>query len=325
MNCVSELALANVITTLFPLKFGASFLRVALKAKEKNGTLPLGQPRLNILETIIRKEAPSGASNWVSRDFTTLKALHLADTHDAIIVGAGAAGGLAAMLLTESGLRVLVLDAGPPPSVFRAPLRKLIGHVVQQFSTPEGIGFLPPTLIPTARGAVRMLGRRRQPVQSRCYAWERAPNAFVDDRDCPYVTPPNWPFVWVRTRMLGGRVAVPGHGRQYYRLGPDDLIPNDGLSTPWPLQPYELDPWYSLVEDRLGLSGMCDGLPWLPDSELVNVLSPTPSEAALQQRIKARWAHARPILGRYAPPLGSKRPLVGPAVCNAAKVLSSEK
>ena len=150
-----------------------------------------------------------------------------------------------------------------------------------------------------------MLGRRRQPVQSRCYAWERAPNAFVDDRDCPYVTPPNRPFVWVRTRMLGGRVAVPGHGRQYYRLGPDDLVPNDGLSTPWPLQPYELDPWYSLVEDRLGLSGMCDGLPWLPDSELVNVLSPTPSEAALQQRIKARWAHARPISGRYAPPLGS--------------------
>ena len=36
------------------------------------------------------------------------------DAHDVIVVGAGAAGGLAAMLLTESGLRVLLLDAGFP-------------------------------------------------------------------------------------------------------------------------------------------------------------------------------------------------------------------
>src|SRR5262249_23511983 len=145
----------------------------------------------------------------------------------------------------------------------------------------------------------------RQPVQSHCYAWEQAPDAYVDDRDCPYVTPPDRPFIWVRARMLGGRLAVPGHGRQYFRFGPNDFSPPDGLSPAWPLQPNELDPWYALVERRLGLSGMHDGLPWLPDSEITNFLNPTHVEAMLRDRIVARWPDARPILGRYAPPLNA--------------------
>ena len=66
-----------------------------------------------------------------------------------------------------------------------------------------------------------------------------------------YVTAPNRPFVWVRARILGGRVAVPGHGRQYYRLGPEIFSPCDGLSAAWPLRPGELDPWYAFVERRL--------------------------------------------------------------------------
>ena len=52
-----------------------------------------------------------------------------------------------------------------------------------------------------------------------------------------------------------------------------------------------------------GLSGMHDNLTWLPDSEVVHFLTPTQSEAALQDRIRDRWPNARPILGRYAPPL----------------------
>ena len=233
---------------------------------------------------------------------TTLEALQSADSHDAIIVGAGAAGGLAAMLLAESGLRVLVLDAGVPAQS-RAPLHRLAGNAVRRLSTPARLNLLPPTLIPKARTALRMLGRWRQPVQSQCYAWQWSPNAFVDDRDCPYVTPPDHPFVWVRARILGGRVAVPGHGRQYYRLGPDDFGPSDGLGPAWPLRPNELDPWYDLIEDRLHLSGMHDNIPWLPDSKLANLLIPTQMEAALRDKIRARWPDARAVLSRYAPPL----------------------
>ncbi len=200
-------------------------------------------------------------------------------------------------------MRVLVLDAGLPSSWLHAPLRRFAGNVVRRLLEPEALRFLPPFVIPRARNAVKALGLWRQPVQSRCFAWERAPLAYVDDRDCPYVTSPDRPFVWIRSRMLGGRVAVPGHGRQYFRLGPDDFAPPDGLSAPWPLQPNELDPWYALVERQLGLSGMHDDLPWLPDSELANFLTPTQPEAMLRDKICARWPGARPIVSRYAPPL----------------------
>jgi choline dehydrogenase-like flavoprotein len=234
---------------------------------------------------------------------TTIDSLRAAREHEAIIVGGGAAGGFAAMLLTEGGLRVLVLNAGAPSAQFHAPLRRLAGGLVRRLSTPRGKHWVPPKIIPKAREALRLLGRWRQPIQSRCYAWARAPDAFVDDRDCPYVTPPDRPFVWIRSRILGGRVAVPGHGRQYYRLGPDDLMPSDGLSPHWPLQAGGLDDWYALVERRLGLFGANDGLPWLPDSVLLNTLRPTEIEEAMQKKIVERWPNARPVLSRYAPPL----------------------
>jgi choline dehydrogenase-like flavoprotein len=101
---------------------------------------------------------------------------------------------------------------------------------------------------------------------------------------------------------LGGRAVIRGHGRQYYRLGPSDLVPDDGLSPPWPLKPGELDPWYALVERRIGLAGRRDNLPCLPDSVLSTVLEPSPAEAALQRSITAHWPGARPVLGRFAAP-----------------------
>jgi choline dehydrogenase-like flavoprotein len=244
------------------------------------------------------------ALSAVLRD-TTLQALRKSESHDAIVVGAGAAGGLAAMLLAERGLRVLVLDAGPPRTFLRTPLRRLPGYLVRRLATTVPIGRLPAPLIPKAQEGLSMLGRWRQPVQSHCSVWHLSPNSYVDDRDCPYVTPRDRPFVWVRARILGGRVAVPGHGRQYYRFGPDDFAPRDGLSAPWPLQANELDPWYALVEHQLGLCGTRDGIPWLPDSELKHLLSPTEAEKRLRDRIVDRWPGARPILGRYAPPMNT--------------------
>lgn len=248
---------------------------------------------------------PSDSALSAVLQATTLDTLHTANTHDVIVVGAGAAGGLAAMLLCEAGLRVLVLDASLPSALRRSPLDRLVRRVAQRFSSPNALSRLPPTMISSARRALRSLGRGRQPIQSRCYAWEWAPDAFVDDFDCPYVTASDHPFVWIRSRMLGGRVAVPGHGRQYYRLGPDDFAPSDGLSRPWPLGLRELESWYALVERRLRLSGGRDNLPWLPDSELAKILTPTTAEAKLRDKIVDCWPLARAVVGRYAPPLAA--------------------
>lgn len=236
---------------------------------------------------------------------TTLETLQRADAHDAIVVGAGAAGGLAALALTEGGLRVLVLDAGWPASRHRSPLRRLTASLVHRMADPNGLRMVPGRVQPWVRSRLAALGRRRQPIQSTTYAWPSAPDAFVDDRDCPYATPGDAPFAWIRSRQLGGRMIVPGHGRQYFRLGPADLHPTDGLSPPWPFAASVLDSWYTRVEQRLGLMGSYDHIPWLPDSTLATELTPSVDQSTLQERITGRWPHARPSLGRFAAPLAS--------------------
>ncbi len=224
---------------------------------------------------------------------------------DAIVVGAGAAGGLAASLLCEAGLNVLLLDAGYRPPIWRKPFRRMTHSLVRSVADPRLLGVVPPRAINAGRKLLRVAGRIRQPVQTHCFAWERLPDAFVDDLDFPYETTPNRPFNWIRVHGLGGRMIVPGHGRQYYRLGRSDFAPRDGLSPPWPLAEGELDPWYSLVERRLALAGGRDGIASPPDSEIARVLEPSPDEAQLVGAIRARWPQATPILSRYAPPLDS--------------------
>src|SRR5215475_8710034 len=55
----------------------------------------------------------------------------LRDAFDAIVVGSGASGGWAAKVLTEAGLRVLMLEAGP----HRVPERDFTEHV-RSFEVP---------------------------------------------------------------------------------------------------------------------------------------------------------------------------------------------
>jgi choline dehydrogenase-like flavoprotein len=256
---------------------------------------------------------------------TTLESSTTTGAHDAVVVGAGAAGGLAALLLAEAGLRVLVLDAGSPRAASGSSWpRRAMNHVIRGLADPTNLRFLPAAAVPMAKLALRCLGSLRQPVQSRCGVWGRAPEAFVDDRDSPYATAPNQRFVWIRARQLGGRMVVPGHGRQYYRLGPSDLSSPDGLSPAWPLAVGELDPWYALVERQLGLRGDRDGIPWQPDSELGRVLEPTAGEAALMGAISRRWPAARPMLGRFAPPLDALEAasLTGRLQCRQGAVVS---
>jgi choline dehydrogenase-like flavoprotein len=233
---------------------------------------------------------------------TTVDESQAAGAQDAIVVGAGAAGGLAALLLAEAGVRVLLLEAGWRGSP-RGRIRHTLALVTRKLADPETLRLLPPAAVPFGKIALRGLGWLRQPVQSRCSIWGRMPESFVDDRDLPYATPANQPFVWIRARTLGGRVGLQGQGRQYYRLSSLDLSPSDGLSSPWPFAPNELDSWYSMVEQRLNVAGARDGVPWQPDSDLSRELEPTDNQGALMAAISARWPHSRPMLTRFAPPL----------------------
>jgi choline dehydrogenase-like flavoprotein len=226
---------------------------------------------------------------------------------DAIVVGAGASGGLAADLLTHSGLRVLVLDAGWRQPAWRAPLKRLTSSTLGALATPAAIRLVPRSLLSKGESAVRLMGRFRQPVQTRCYAWPSLPEGFVDDLENPYETPPDAPFDWIRVHGLGGRMVVPLHGRQYLRHSERDFHPDDGLSPEWPLAPGELDRWYDEVEHRLQLAGGADASPHVPDSRLASTLSPSSAESALIERVRARFPDYQPVLGRFAAPVPALR------------------
>jgi choline dehydrogenase-like flavoprotein len=238
-------------------------------------------------------------------DAATIDRIENPHAFDGIVVGAGAAGGLAAMLLTRAGLKVLLLDAGWHSGFRNAPLRNLIWSVVGTVADPRLQAVLPPGVINFGRKVLRVAGWIHQPVQSRCFAWELSPGSFIDDRENPYVNEPGGRFDWFRTHQIGGRMIIPAHGRQYYRLSERDFAPDDALSPHWPLAPGELDRWYDLVERELGLSGGEEHCPWVPDGQIAQILTPSAAEAELIELVKRRWSGIQPILGRFAPPLAS--------------------
>ena len=155
-------------------------------------------------------------------------------SYDAIVVGAGAAGGWAAKELCEGGLSVLLLDAGPV--------------LDRQSSFPD-----PP------RPRRRLLSRATaglggQPVQMRCSVFdERTRRLFVNDRANPYTTPGGSRFNWFRGRQVGGRLHL--WARITPRLTDLELqgASRDGQGADWPLSSEELAPYYDRVEEFLGV------------------------------------------------------------------------
>ena len=98
-------------------------------------------------------------------------------------------------------------------------------------------------------------------------------------------------------------MVIPNHGKQYYRLTPRDLAPDDKLGPVWPFEYAELEPWYEEVERRLDLSGTVEDFPWFPMCKIKHPLELTRAEEELRSRIKSRWPNSRPILGTSAPPM----------------------
>ncbi|MGZ5985036.1 MAG: GMC family oxidoreductase [Caulobacteraceae bacterium] len=222
---------------------------------------------------------------------------------DAIVIGGGAAGGLACLELTRAGLSVLLLDAGYRAPFWQSPLRQATAAFVKRVADPRLQTVLPPGMISLGRKALRAAGKLHQPVQTRCFAWELAPDAFVSDKDNPYVDEDGSRFDWFRAHQIGGRMTIPGHGRQYYRLGPQDLRPADGRSPPWPVSYDELSRWYDHVEMLLGMTSGGEDCPWVPSGKFAITSRATPAEAQTLAAIEARWPGQPTILGRYAPPL----------------------
>jgi len=205
---------------------------------------------------------------------------------DAIVVGSGATGGIAAKELTERGLRVLLLEAGP--IVTNEDFKKL-----------EEAAEHPKQVSPWAR--IRA-GLKGQVIQARA-AWfsEEASFLHVNDLKNPYTSDPKSFFLWIRGHVLGGRFL--NWGRVIPRMSDYDFkaASKDGIGEDWPICYNDLVPYYDKVEEFLGVVGESDNLPNMPDGKYIAKAKLTRWEQAFQQKVESTWPERKVIPWRYMP------------------------
>lgn len=167
------------------------------------------------------------------------------EIYDVLIIGSGHAGGMAAKVLTESGMRCLMLNAGPVADVLRDAEQK------SAYQLPYR-GFKPP-------------GHIEHVFQAN----EFNANVWVDEQEVPYTFQPDHPYNWVRVRLFGGRSLF--WSRQSFRLSDYEFKAksHDGFGDDWPISHEDLSPFYSRVEGIFQVAGAKDGPPQMPDGNFV--------------------------------------------------------
>jgi choline dehydrogenase-like flavoprotein len=159
--------------------------------------------------------------------------------YDVIIVGSGAGGGMATKVLSEAGLSVAIVEAGP---YYDPANPDQMTQMKWSYESPR-----------RGAGTTRPFGDYDQAYGG--WEIEGEPYSQVGDTQ----------FRWFRSRMLGGRT---NHwGRISLRFGPDDFRKKsiDGLGEDWPITYDDIKPYYDKVDKLIGVFGSKENLPNDPD------------------------------------------------------------
>jgi len=159
--------------------------------------------------------------------------------YDVVIVGSGAGGGMATKILTDNGLTVALMEAGPHFDPAN-PDQQL--HLKWPYESPR-----------RGRGSTRAFGDFHASYGD----WN------VDGE--PYEMKGDTKFNWWRSRMLGGRT---NHwGRISLRFGPNDFKRKsiDGLGDDWPIGYDDIKPYYDKVDKLIGVTGTKENIYNEPD------------------------------------------------------------
>ncbi len=207
------------------------------------------------------------------------------EQYDAIVVGSGISGGWAAKELTEKGLETLVLERG-----------RNVEHG-KDYTTEH----MPPWEAKFRGQGNRKLMEKEYPMQLRAdVVNEYNRHFFVNDKEYPYQTDDEDPFLWVRGYQVGGRSLT--WGRQCYRWSDLDFEANakDGIAVDWPIRYKDIEPWYDYVEKFVGISGQEEGLDHLPDGQFLPPMDLNCVEEDVKEKIEQNFEYRHLTIGRSA-------------------------
>ena len=165
--------------------------------------------------------------------------------HDVLIIGSGASGGMAAYTLAKAGVKCLMLDAGPSVDFEKQRSMKSAWELpYRNFNRPNRFPHI-------------------------TQASEFDANLWIDEEKNPYTHPEGDPYYWVRIRMIGGKMNR--WGRASWRLSNFEFKgkDHDGHGDNWPISLQDLSPFYDRCEPLFRVSGRNEGLPQLPDGNLI--------------------------------------------------------
>lgn len=173
----------------------------------------------------------SGESSSVpERELSQRRLDELQQKYDAVIVGSGAGGSVAAAVLAESGLRVLVVERGSWLRYNEIASDHLRNHRMSKYghnTGPELVGH---------------------------------PRTILTDNGLERVTVPYEGDYHNNAMTVGGGTRV--YGAQAWRFLPDDFrmatrygIPEGSTLSDWPIQYEDLEPYYDRAEWEVGVSG----------------------------------------------------------------------
>lgn len=216
--------------------------------------------------------------------------------YDAIVVGTGISGGWAAKELCEKGLKTLVLERG-----------RMVNHLLDYPTMHQD-----PWDLPNA-GQLTAEQKKDYKKQLRWRLDNTTKHFFNNDSEHDYDEVKR--FDWIRGTQVGGRSLI--WGKQTYRWSDLDFEANakDGIGVDWPIRYKDIEPWYSYVEQHVGISGEALGLPHLPDSVFLKPMELNCVEDHLRRGIAKHYTDRVLTIGRVAHITEGTKPGAGRGTC----------
>jgi choline dehydrogenase-like flavoprotein len=208
---------------------------------------------------------------------------------DVVVVGSGAGGGTVTKVLTDMGINVTLLEAGPMLN----PSKDFKEHLLPYQVDHRGAG---------EHGEYYF-------HKGEWWSYFSAPNGYWSIEGEPYTVASESEFRWFRSRIVGGRTNH--YGRISLRFSDYDFktYSNTGLSADWPISYDDIAPYYDKAEEFIGVTGTKEGLRSAPDGKFLPPISPRVHEVLIQRACKklnipcipSRMAMlTRPVHGRAA-------------------------